>query len=127
MENSTTGNVVALLDVSLPHGGLLVNRMLRGQMRQAVQERAGNLFKVDLCPMNLSDLELLATGAMSPLTGFMGQADYERVVSDMRLSNNLLWSVPVTLAIDAETAASHQPRMMKLLFAKAVTCWPLWK
>jgi sulfate adenylyltransferase len=74
-------------------------------MRQALQERAGNLFKVDLSPMNLSDLELLATGAMSPLTGFMGQADYERVVRDMRLSNNLLWSIPVTLAIDTETAA----------------------
>jgi sulfate adenylyltransferase len=78
-------------------------------MRQALQERAGNLFKVDLSPMNLSDLELLATGAMSPLTGFMGQADYERVVSDMRLSNNLLWSVPVTLAIDTETAATISP------------------
>ena len=52
--------------------------MLRGQMRQAVQERAENLQKIDLNAMNLSDLELIANGAMSPLTGFMGQADYER-------------------------------------------------
>ena len=104
MNNSTPANTVAMLDVSPPHGGQLVNRMLRGQMRQAVQERAENLQKIDLNAMNLSDLELIANGAMSPLTGFMGQADYERVVSEMRLSNNLLWSIPVTLAVDTETA-----------------------
>lgn len=106
MNNSTPDNSVALLDVSPPHGGQLVNRMLRGHMRQAVRERAEHLHKIDLNPMNLSDLELIAIGAMSPLAGFMGQADYERVVSEMRLSNNLLWSIPVTLAVDSETAAT---------------------
>jgi sulfate adenylyltransferase len=102
--NTTPANSVALLDISPPHGGQLVNRMLRGQMRQAVRERAEHLQKINLSPMNLSDLELIAIGAMSPLTGFMGQVDYERVVSEMRLSNNLLWSIPVTLAVDTETA-----------------------
>ena len=106
MNNSTPDNSVALLDVSPPHGGQLVNRMLRGHMRQAVRERAEHLHKIDLNPMNLSDLELIAIGAMSPLAGFMGQADYERVVSEMRLSNNLLWSIPVTLAVNSETAAT---------------------
>lgn len=106
MNNTTPANSVALLDVSPPHGGQLVNRMLRGQMRQAVRERAEHLHKINLNPMNLSDLELIAIGAMSPLTGFMGQIDYERVVSEMRLSNNLLWSIPVSLAVDTETAAT---------------------
>lgn len=105
MELSSNSNTVALLDISPPHGGQLINRMLRGQMRQAVQERAENLTKLDLKPMNLTDLELIATGAMSPLTGFMGQADYQRVIADMRLSNNLLWSIPVTLPVEEETAA----------------------
>jgi sulfate adenylyltransferase len=109
MNNFTPDNSVALLDISPPHGGQLVNRMLRGQMRQAVRERAEHLQKIELTPMNLSDLELIAIGAMSPLTGFMGQADYERVVSEMRLSNNLLWSIPVTLAVDTETAAAIHP------------------
>jgi sulfate adenylyltransferase len=95
----------ALFDISPPHGGQLVNRQLRGTMRQAVQERAGSLFKLNLSPMNLSDLELIATGAMSPLTGFMGQSDYVRVVAEMRLSNGLLWSIPVTLPVGTETAA----------------------
>lgn len=109
MNNPTPANTVALLDVSPPHGGQLVNRMLRGQMRQAVRERAEHLLKINLNPMNLSDLELIAIGAMSPLTGFMGQIDYELVVSQMRLSNNLLWSIPVTLAVETETADSITP------------------
>jgi sulfate adenylyltransferase len=105
MDNQTPASTVALLDISPPHGGQLVNRMLRGQMRQAVMERAESLFKFELNAMSLSDLELIAVGAMSPLAGFMGQADYERVVSEMRLANGLLWSIPVTLAIDSQTAA----------------------
>jgi sulfate adenylyltransferase len=95
-------------DTIAPHGGQLVNRMLRGEMRQAVRERAEKLFKLNLSPMNLSDLELIASGAMSPLSGFMSQVDYERVVDDMRLSNGLVWTIPVTLAVDTATAATVQ-------------------
>ena len=100
--NSATANV--LNDKIPPHGGQLVNRILRGSMRQAVQERAEEMYKIELTPMNLSDLELIGSGAMSPLSGFMGQDDYSRVVSDMRLSSNLLWSIPVTLAVDQGAA-----------------------
>lgn len=104
-----TESTIALLNTALPHGGQLVNRMLRGQMRQAVCDRAENLFKINLGNMNLSDLELIASGAVSPLTGFMGPADYERVVTDMRLANGLLWPIPVTLAVDDDTAAAIEP------------------
>ncbi|RMG92020.1 MAG: sulfate adenylyltransferase [Chloroflexi bacterium] len=97
------------MDTIPPHGGLLINRMLRGEMRQAVRERAEKLFKIDLSPMNLSDLELIANGAMSPLTGFMRQADYNRVVEEMRLSNGLVWTIPVTLPVDKDTAVSLEP------------------
>lgn len=95
-------------DTIAPHGGQLVNRMLRGEMRQAVRERAENLPKLELNLLNLSDLELIASGAMSPLTGFMRQADYERVVNDMRLSSGLVWTIPVTLPVDSATAAAIQ-------------------
>ncbi|MGD8807209.1 MAG: sulfate adenylyltransferase, partial [Chloroflexota bacterium] len=65
MSESSNSNIP--LANNLPHGGQLVNRMLRGEMRNAVSERAEKLLKIDLNAMNLSDLELIATGAMSPL------------------------------------------------------------
>jgi sulfate adenylyltransferase len=87
-------------DVIRPHGGVLVERVLRGEVREAVRERAGQMIKVPLDHMGLSDLELVASGALSPLTGFMRKADYERCVEEMRLTNGLVWPVPVTLAVD---------------------------
>ncbi len=105
---TSSSNANASNNAIAPHGGRLINRMLRGEMRQAVRERAQKLFKLDLSPMSLSDLELIASGAMSPLTGFMGQADYERVVEEMRLSNGMVWSIPITLPVDRETAVLIQ-------------------
>jgi len=89
-------------DVVRPHGGVLVDRVLRGEVRNAVRERAEQMVRVPLGQMGLSDLELLGAGAFSPLTGFMRQADYERCVGEMRLTNGLIWSIPVTLAVDKE-------------------------
>jgi sulfate adenylyltransferase len=93
-------------DVIRPHGGTLVDRVLRGEMREAVRERAEGMTKISLDPMGLSDLELIATGALSPLTGFMRKADYERCVDEMRLTNGVVWSVPITLAVEADQAES---------------------
>ncbi|MBW5468166.1 sulfate adenylyltransferase [Brevibacillus formosus] len=50
----------------------------------------------------LSDIECLAIGAFSPLTGFMEEADYHTVVETMRLANGMVWPLPVTLAVDAD-------------------------
>jgi len=93
-------------DVIRPHGGTLIDRVLRGSMREAVRERAEELTKVQLDSMGLSDLELIATGALSPLTGFMRKADYERCIDEMRLTNGVVWSVPITLAIE-QAQAEH--------------------
>ncbi len=89
-------------DVIRPHGGVLVDRVLRGEVREAVRERAEQMVKVPLGRMGLSDLELLATGAFSPLTGFMRKADYDRCVEEMRLNSGLVWSIPVTLAVEQD-------------------------
>ncbi len=91
-------------DVIRPHGGVLVDRVLRGEVRAAVRERAERMLKVPLRPMALSDLELIACGALSPLTGFMCRADYERCVAEMRLSSGLVWGLPVVLAVERELA-----------------------
>ena len=89
-----------------PHGGTLINRVLVGDERAAALDRAHTLAQVALSELNLADLEMIANGGFSPLTGFMGRADYESVVRDMRLANGLPWSVPVTLALDTTAAAS---------------------
>jgi sulfate adenylyltransferase len=88
-----------------PHGGQLVNRILRGALREAALERAASFPQVQLTAMTASDLELIAVGALSPLTGFMSQEDYDSVIDNMRLSNGLPWTIPVTLPVDDETAS----------------------
>ncbi len=93
-------------DVIRPHGGILVDRVMRGEVKEAVQERAEQMIKVSLDQMGLSDLELIATGALSPLTGFMGKVDYDRCVEEMRLADGLLWSIPVTIAVGKDLADS---------------------
>jgi sulfate adenylyltransferase len=91
---------------SVPHGGTLINRELEGSQRDAALERAASLPRVTLNSVALSDLELIGNGAFSPLTGFMGEADYRSVVSSMRLASGLPWSIPVTLAVTADVADS---------------------
>jgi sulfate adenylyltransferase len=78
-----------------PHGGELVDRT--GERPEAVE----GLQAVPLTPRELSDLDMLACGALSPLTGFMGSGDYESVLEDMRLADGLPWALPVCLAVDA--------------------------
>ncbi len=91
-------------DIVRPHGGVLVDRVLRGEVREAVRERAERMVKIPLGQMGLSDLELLSTGVLSPLTGFMLKEDYDRCVETMRLANGLVWTIPVTLAVTQEQA-----------------------
>ena len=87
-----------------PHGGQLVNRMLRGTLREAALERAESFPQVQLTRMAASDLEMIAVGAFSPLDGFMTKDDYDSVIDTMRLSNGLPWTIPVTLSVDDDTA-----------------------
>jgi len=81
-----------------PHGGTLVNRLLEGAERDALLEKAAGLPSITLNSRECSDLEMIAVGAMSPLQGFMNQADYEGVVENMRLADGTLWPLPVVLA-----------------------------
>src|SRR5688572_14725522 len=89
-----------------PHGGTLVNRLAAGDDARAIEERAASLPAIRLSDRTVSDLEMIAIGGFSPLTGFMGSADYQSVVRDMHLASGLPWSIPVTLAVSAEEARS---------------------
>lgn len=89
-----------------PHGGRLVNSVLAGEARIEAEARARDLPWISLNARAVSDLECLATGAFSPLRGFMCRADYERVVHEMRLKSDLLWTLPITLAVAGEEATA---------------------
>jgi sulfate adenylyltransferase len=78
-----------------PHGGKLVDRT--GERPDGVEQ----LEQIPLTSRELSDLDMLASGALSPLEGFMGPQDYERVVEEMRLEGGLPWALPVCLAVDS--------------------------
>jgi sulfate adenylyltransferase len=86
--------VVATDRLIKPHGGELVDRT--GDRPEGVD----SLERLTPTSRELSDLELLAVGALSPLEGFMGRADYERVLEEMRLESGLVWALPVCLSVD---------------------------
>src|SRR5258706_1476854 len=83
-----------------PYGGKLVNLVVTGKEREEVLARAAKLPSLKITMRSMCDLELLATGGFSPLTTFMGKADYERVLHEMRLADGTLWPLPITLTAD---------------------------
>ena len=83
-----------------PYGGKMVNLFATEDEYTELIERSRHLPTVQISSRAKCDLELLATGAFSPLDRFMGKADYERVLSEMRLENGFLFPIPVTLPID---------------------------
>ena len=87
-----------------PHGGRLNERLATGAEAAALAERARSLPTLTLDARQVTDLELLAVGALSPLDGFLGRADYDAVIDTMHLASGPVWSVPVTLAAPDEQA-----------------------
>ncbi len=90
-----------------PHGGELVNRLAPQEDIQTLEQEARELPQLELNSREHSDLDLLAIGALSPLTGFMNEADYNSVVETMHLANGLAWSLPITLSAREEQAAAY--------------------
>ncbi|MGI8517361.1 MAG: bifunctional sulfate adenylyltransferase/adenylylsulfate kinase [Acidimicrobiia bacterium] len=92
-----------------PHGGVLVDLMAPADRRDELRSLSRDWPSWDLTPRQICDLELLLNGGFSPLTGFMTQADYERVCTEMRLVDNTLWPIPVTLDVPEDVAAGLSP------------------
>jgi sulfate adenylyltransferase len=88
----TGGNLIA------PHGGELIDRTVTGEEAASLAEEAASLPRVRMSEKQTADLDMIASGALSPLTGFMTRADYDASVESMHLSNGLPWALPVTLS-----------------------------
>lgn len=87
-----------------PHGGTLINREATGERRTRFENAAKNLPRIELSAREISDLEMIATGAFSPLEGFLNEADYIAVRDNLRLANGTAWTLPVTLAVPQSKA-----------------------
>ncbi len=87
-----------------PHGGKLVNKIISEKDKKILKEKMFTFKSIKLNKRQISDLEMIATGAFSPLEGFMDKEDYENVLHNMRLANGLVWSIPITLAVNKDEA-----------------------
>ena len=98
MANDTPGILIA------PYGGHLVDLLVPEDQREALHAYAGGLPSVQLSDRSVCDLELLATGAFSPLDRFMGQRDFQGVLDEMRLASGVVWPMPITLPVEPAPA-----------------------
>jgi sulfate adenylyltransferase len=89
-----------------PHGGTLVNRLVDADRAATLRQEAASLPQITLSAKQACDLEMIAIGAFSPLTGFVGQADFQRICKEMRLSDGTVWPIPITLAVDEDVKSS---------------------
>ncbi|MBT2602656.1 sulfate adenylyltransferase [Bacillus sp. ISL-53] len=88
------------MTISLPHGGTLID------LWEPKYDFSKITKSIEIDEIALSDLELIGTGAYSPIKGFFTKSDYETVVKDMRLSSGHVWSIPITLPLTEETAGN---------------------
>lgn len=90
----------------LPHGSELINRRAGRDERDRLAEKAKSMEAINLNPREVSDLEMIANGALSPLKGFMTKGEYTAVLDLMRLPNGIPWTIPITLSV----AKAHADR-----------------
>ena len=96
-------------EVGVPaHGGRLVDLLVQAERAEELKGHALEWPSWSLTRRQLCDLELLATGAFSPLRSFLGQADYASVCERMRLGDGILWPIPVTLDLPGDVAAQAE-------------------
>ncbi|MDD8031292.1 MAG: sulfate adenylyltransferase [Acidobacteriota bacterium] len=92
-----------------PHGGRLIYRLSEGQRTKELADKISSIPSIILGQELISDLENIATGVYSPLEGFLNQADFQSVLNQMRLTNDLPWTIPIVLDVDKGLADKIKP------------------
>lgn len=87
-----------------PHGGTLIDRLLKGEERERALEEAARFPRLELTSELAREVMNMATGVLSPLDGFMGREDFETVLTRGRLANGLPWTIPIVLDVSKEKA-----------------------
>lgn len=87
-----------------PHGNVLVNRVLKQVDADRWRERASEMRSIEIDEELVKDVKNIARGVYSPLTGFMVQEDFDRVVTEMKLADGTVWPIPFVLDVDDATA-----------------------
>ncbi|GAA4730357.1 hypothetical protein GCM10025782_31760 [Pedococcus ginsenosidimutans] len=93
-----------------PHGGTLVDLVVAPDRAAELERRAVRWPARHLTERQRCDLELLACGAFSPLTTFMGPEDHDSVCEGLRLADGTLWPMPVALDVDEQTLRAAEAR-----------------
>ena len=94
---------------SVPHGGKLIDRTVNADCRAELAIEAESLPSVRLSPLHLADLDMIACGAFSPLTGFQPSEDYHAVIRSLRLADGTPWTIPIVLDVPGEAASGLEP------------------
>ncbi|MBW2995004.1 sulfate adenylyltransferase, partial [Candidatus Woesearchaeota archaeon] len=89
--------------VNTPYGGKLIQRILTKE--QVDQVLAENLFRVKINNDLVTEVKNICNGVYSPLEGFMNKKEVDSVVKNMKLTNGLVWSIPIVLDVDKFTAS----------------------
>lgn len=98
-----------------PHGGKLVDLQVPAEQAAKWQESSRSLPQIVLNTRQLSDVEMLAIGGFSPLTGFLGRRDYQAVLKDLRLASGVVWPIPITLVVSSPEAKTLEKTSNVLL------------
>lgn len=88
-----------------PHGGVLINRVAQGKDKEFLLEKMKSAKKIKINDRQASDIEMISFGAFSPLEGFLNEKDYRSVISTLRLSSGIPWTMPVNLALSEQDAS----------------------
>jgi sulfate adenylyltransferase len=101
------------------HGGELVQLIAPAERAADLKSHSREWPSWDLSGRQLCDLELLLSGGFSPLRGFMNRTDYEGVCHKMRLSNGVIWPMPITLDVSEDFAKKLHPGNSKVALRDA--------